>query len=85
MRFNAHILTHVNDAIVGLDTRNLINYWNTGAQKLYGLEASQVLGKPLQEAYNYRWLKEEDEQRAMQELAQKGVCSVDIIHLPPPG
>ncbi len=80
LRFNAYILARVHDAIVGLDTAYRVNYWNHGAQRLYGLKAEEVLGKPLREAYQSIWINKEDEQRAMRQLSESGVCEVVIIH-----
>ncbi len=35
------------DAIIGLDTEDRIVSWNRGAEKIFGYEADEVLGKPL--------------------------------------
>ena len=80
LRFNTYILSHVNDAIVGLDNQYCVNYWNAGAERLYGLRKEEVFGKPLSEAYTSIWINEEDEKTAMQQLADKEVCELRIIH-----
>ncbi len=80
LRFNTYILSHVNDVIVGLDSRHHINYWNAGAERLYGLQKEEVFGRPLSEAYTSIWINDEDEKIAMQQLAEEGVCEVRIIH-----
>ncbi|MDO1451591.1 PAS domain-containing sensor histidine kinase [Rhodocytophaga aerolata] len=80
LRFDAHILAHISEAVIGLDAFYLVNFWNEGAQKQYGLTAQEVMGRPLGDAYESIWLHSEDEPKAMQSLAQYGSCSVEIIH-----
>jgi PAS domain S-box-containing protein len=80
MRFHTHILSHINEAVVGLDASHRVNFWNHGAERLYGLAAGQVMGKPLAEAYTPVWLHPADEAKAMLSLDQKGTCQVEIIH-----
>lgn len=80
MRFDAYILSQVNDAVVGLDTAYKVNYWNQGAARQYGLATEQVIGKPLSEVYTSLWINPGDEAIAMQALAQNGNCKVEIIH-----
>jgi PAS domain S-box-containing protein len=80
MQFDAHILAHVSDAVVGLDSSYRVNFWNQGAQRQYGLPSEQVMGKLLSEVYESIWIHPEDEPIAMQELAQSGSCKVEIIH-----
>lgn len=39
------ILRSSSEAIVGIDTQDLIRFWNKGAEKLYGHRAEDVIGK----------------------------------------
>ncbi len=47
VREQAALLDITADAVLVLDLNNKIIYWNKGAQKLYGYEASEVLGKEM--------------------------------------
>ncbi|MFC0401927.1 PAS domain-containing sensor histidine kinase [Paraburkholderia rhizosphaerae] len=48
-REQASLLDLTHDTIVVRDTGGAITYWNRGAQRLYGWEKDEVLGKPLHE------------------------------------
>jgi PAS domain S-box-containing protein len=45
----ASVLAHSTDAIIGLDVRGRVRVWNRGAETLFGYEAAQVTGRPLDE------------------------------------
>lgn len=47
LRSQAYLLEHVSDAIIATDTDNHIQHWNKGAERIYGWQAQEVLGKPL--------------------------------------
>ena len=52
-RFQADVLAHVSDAVVALDARGRVTYWNAGAERLHGLPAEAVLGRPIEAAVRY--------------------------------
>lgn len=81
LRFNNYILSLVKDAIVGIDSNNIVVYWSKAAELQYGLAATEALGKPLSECYQYEWLNGEDELKAMQNIARSGYCHVENIHV----
>jgi PAS domain S-box-containing protein len=45
----ASVLAHTTDAIIGLDVRGRVRVWNRGAESLFGYEAAEVTGRPLDE------------------------------------
>jgi PAS domain S-box-containing protein len=45
--FLTSFLSQARDAIVSLDTRRHVLYWNTGAERLFGLKSTQVIGYPV--------------------------------------
>ena len=45
LREQASLLTITTDAIIVTDINQIIMYWNPGAERLYGWEASSVIGK----------------------------------------
>lgn len=47
VRRQALLLEEVRDAVIGTDNRFLIQTWNRGAEKTYGWQAEEVLGKPV--------------------------------------
>lgn len=52
-RFQANVLAHVSDAVVALDLDGVITYWNAGAERLHGLPATSVMGRPLHMVVRY--------------------------------
>jgi two-component system, cell cycle sensor histidine kinase and response regulator CckA len=49
IRQQAELLDKAKDAIVVLDTKGKITYWNKGAEFLYGWDAEEVLGENIRE------------------------------------
>ncbi|WP_017720002.1 PAS domain S-box protein [Kamptonema formosum] len=80
-RFQAGVLSQVNDAVVAIDTEHRITYWNAGAERLYGYLSAEVFGRRLEEAYQYRWHKSEDEAAALASLAAKGFWRGEVLHI----
>jgi PAS domain S-box-containing protein len=39
------IIRSTHDAFIGKDTRNIIRFWNRGAEKLYGYSSAEAIGK----------------------------------------
>jgi two-component system CheB/CheR fusion protein len=81
IRFQAGVLSQVNDAVVAIDTEHRIIYWNAGAERLYGYQSAEVFGRRLEEAYQYRWHKPEDEAAALASLAAKGFWRGEVLHV----
>lgn len=44
-KYQAGMLNKVNDAVVGVDKYLIINYWNHGAEEIFGYNESEVIGK----------------------------------------
>ncbi len=45
LRFQAHLLASINDAIVASDEHFTLTLWNRAAEEIYGWKASEALGK----------------------------------------
>src|ERR687887_853287 len=43
------VLTAIPSILIGIDMATKITWWNTTAEQTFGLAASQVVGRPLQE------------------------------------
>jgi PAS domain S-box-containing protein len=81
LRFQAQVLGQVNDAVVAIDDRQRIIYLNRAAERQYDLDGARALGLPLREAYEYRWLRPEDEAAAAEALARTGSWRGENIHV----
>ena len=56
LKFLADVLSHVTEAIIAVDNENLVNYWNHGAEELYGFKFYEALNRPLRELIHDDWL-----------------------------
>ncbi len=45
--FQSDILAHVTDSVIACDLEGIVNYWNQGAENIYGYQAEEMLGQPL--------------------------------------
>jgi PAS domain S-box-containing protein len=81
LMFHAEVLEQISDAVVVIDNAHIVQYWNKGAERLYGLSEEDAFGRPLEELYQYLWLKPEDEQAAAQALQTRGFWSGINIHI----
>ncbi|MCX6001088.1 MAG: PAS domain S-box protein [Chloroflexi bacterium] len=81
LRFHGEVLDKISDAVVVVDNNNRVNYWNRGAERLYGLSEEGSSGQLLGELYQQLWVKTEDEQASVQALATRGFWSGDNIHI----
>ncbi|HZR47651.1 MAG TPA: PAS domain-containing protein, partial [Candidatus Manganitrophaceae bacterium] len=77
----ADILLHVSDAVVAIDRYGRITYWNKAAERFYNRKAEEVIGKPLTDAYQFRWLKEGAEAEAAEALSGRGFWQGENIHV----
>jgi PAS domain S-box-containing protein len=46
LAFQAQLLASINDAVCAVDENNIITYWNSMAEKLFGWSAEEVMEKP---------------------------------------
>jgi PAS domain S-box-containing protein len=81
LRFHANVLAQVNDAVIGMDNDGRITYWNTGAERLYGLAAEAALGKKPEDVYQLEWLRPEDAALARQLLAGTDAFNLEVMHV----
>lgn len=73
-KYQAKLLNKVSDAVVGVDKYFRINYWNQGAQEIFGYRESEVIGKdPIQIVKPEMDLDEI--QRILDELESKGTSN----------
>lgn len=80
LRFQAQVLSQVDDAVVAVDTEQRITYMNRAAERLYGIPSSEVIGKFSSELSTYRWLDAGDEEEARSTLGAAGAWRGVTIH-----
>ena len=79
--FAETILFQLSDAVVAVDTRLRVTWWNKSAERLYGVTTEQAVGRPLAEVCGSWWAKPEDEKVASDRLATTGVWRRDMTHV----
>ena len=80
-RFRSDILSKVSEAVVAVDTQYRVIYFNYAAEEQYGVLATEALGRPLAELYQFQWLHPEDEARAYAEIEETGHWRGENIHV----
>ncbi len=81
IQFQANVLAHISDAAIAIDNERRVIYWNQAAERLYGVKADEIIGKPLEKSHQYYWIKPEDEQAAAEALATNGAWRGEGIHI----
>jgi PAS domain S-box-containing protein len=81
LRFHSDVLAQISDAVVVIDNDDIVNYWNNGAERLYGLTEMEACGQHIGDLYQYLWLKPEDEEDSLEALKQRGFWSGENIHI----
>lgn len=81
LRFQADILETTAEAVVAIDRRQRVSFWNSGAEQLYGVSRENAVGRRLTDLYQYVWLNPDDERRSASALATQGMWSGENIHI----
>ena len=68
MSFRADMLQYLPDAVVAMDSEQLIQFWNRKAEKMYNWKASEALGTPISALSDIHYYDEQ-----MQEIASTDV------------
>src|SRR5918992_598196 len=71
LRYYAHLLENIHDAVIATDEHSVVTAWNKGAEEMYGWRADEVLGLSLWEAIPVN-LSEEQRAEALRESDEKG-------------
>jgi len=80
LRFQAQVLSQVEDAVIAADTEGRITYMNRAAERLYGVSAGEALGRPGSDLSTSEWLRPEDEERAESALRFSGTWRGVVLH-----
>ncbi len=78
-------LAQVSDAVIAVDEDRRVTYWNGAATRLYGVPATEALGKPLASIYGQRWPSPGAEAEAMAELGESHQYRGEFLHILPDG
>jgi PAS domain S-box-containing protein len=80
LRFQAQVLSQVEDAVIATDTRGRIAYLNRAAERLYGVPRYEALGRPESELFTCEWLRPGDEEGVQNALQSSGTWRGVVLH-----
>jgi len=79
LKYQALLLETVSDAIISTDLEFNILSWNKGAEKIYGYEADEVLGKSVAEVTRLRFINETRES-VLKDFFKNGFWNGEKLH-----
>jgi PAS domain S-box-containing protein len=77
LRFQAQLLSSVRESVVATDLEGHVIYWGRGAEKLYGYNAKEVMGKPI--TFIVEPHEEEEEEERMRQVFETGSWSGEYM------
>ena len=75
------VLAQMEDAVVAYDNDEHIIFMNAAAERQYGKQASDTLGRLKSELYEERWPNAEEQASAMQAARESGFYRANSIHM----
>jgi PAS domain S-box-containing protein len=75
------ILAKMSDAVIIVDNENRVQYWNEGAEHLYGIPAPEILGKRRAESHDYEWIPPDDASQCYEALAKEGWWKGENVYI----
>lgn len=82
LRFQARLIEEISDAVIATDAEGRITYANGAAIARYapGASAADVLGRGLEDFYEYRWSDPGARERAWRTLVTSGAWRGEVVH-----
>ncbi|MCE5338166.1 MAG: PAS domain S-box protein [Methanomicrobiaceae archaeon] len=80
LRFQALVLSQVEDAVIAVDTGERLTYMNQAAERLCGVPLSEVVGRPGSELFPCEWLHPDDKEKVKSALRSSGNWRGILLH-----
>src|ERR1044071_6678556 len=77
--FMAAIVDSTDDAVIGKDMQGRIVSWNTGAERMFGCTAAEMLGQPVERILSPE--RPDEEPRILQQVKQGQMCHYETLRL----
>lgn len=77
--YQARLLAHIREAVVGLDADSRIVYMNRAAERFYRHKLEDALGKPWIELCQIEWMHPDEESFATEALRDHGLWQGEVI------
>ncbi len=84
-RLRGEMLAQVSDAVIAADAEGRVIFLNEAAGRLYGVVASQSLGKPLAAIHGTRWETAAARTAALEAIRTEGAWRGENVHIRPDG
>jgi PAS domain S-box-containing protein len=80
-RFRGQVLQQISETVIAVDNEQRITYINEATEVQYDRRATDVIGLPIAELFEYRWNDPADEQAARDGLREHGHWRGENIHV----
>ena len=71
LRYSASLLEAINDAVISTDAEFVIQSWNSAAERIYGWQAAEVIGKYLPEVLRTKFSSEQERETAVRRIREQ--------------
>ena len=82
LQLHTTLFQNISDAVIATDLEFRITSFNGAAERIYGLEAANVVGRPIPEVINYEYLYSSGPE-ALEQLQQKGEWKGEVVYTRP--
>jgi PAS domain S-box-containing protein len=73
IKYQANLLSQVNDAVIGFDSDLVITYWNNGAEQIYGYSEAEALGKTTTEILRPTYNQPDEQEKLIDQIKHEGL------------
>jgi PAS domain S-box-containing protein len=80
-RFRGEIISQISESVIATDAESRVIYLNAAAERAYGVNSSEILGRHLRDMYEQRWVRPQDEAVALVALREHGRWHGENIHI----
>jgi len=80
-RFRGEILAQVTDMVIAVDEDRRVSYINPAAEEAYGVDAADVLGRPLNSVFTNKFLNGVTQEAANETIQREGSWKGEVIQI----
>jgi two-component system cell cycle sensor histidine kinase/response regulator CckA len=80
LRFQAHVMEQVQEAVIAFDMTETITFWNAGAEKRYDYTKSEAIGQKMFQLINWGHVNPDEEKNSLETLESTGVWQGEVQH-----
>ena len=80
-RFRGEALAQIDDLVISVDNERHVTYLNPAAERHYGVTASDVLGRPVDDVLKVQWAPGQDVEVINHKLIAEGFWRGESVHI----